>query len=61
LPTKRRRVAVRGTRGIGLAQMDRTRPSAQVQVAPDGSVSLDGEPVGCEPAQSVPLTRLYFL
>lgn len=61
LPTRRRRVAVRGTRGIGLAQMDRTRPSAQVRVASDGSVSLDGEPVGCEPAQSVPLTRLYFL
>lgn len=61
LPTRRRRVAVRGTRGIGLARMNRTRPSADVQVAPDGAVELDGEPVVCEPAQSVPLSRLFFL
>lgn len=61
LPTRRRRVAVRGTRGIGLARMNRTRPSADVQVAPDGAVELDGEPVACEPAQSVPLSRLFFL
>jgi len=61
LPTRRRRVAVRDTRGIGLARMNRTRPSADVQVAPDGAVELDGEPVACEPAQSVPLSRLFFL
>jgi len=61
LPTRRRRVAVRGTRGIGLARMNRTRPSADVQVAPDGAVELDGEPVACEPAHSVPLSRLFFL
>jgi urease subunit alpha len=61
LPTRRRRVAVRDTRGIGLTRMNRTRPSAEVQVAPDGAVKLDGEPVACEPAQSVPLSRLFFL
>ncbi|WP_137122499.1 urease subunit alpha [Segeticoccus rhizosphaerae] len=61
LPTRRRRVAVEHTRGIGLAQMVRHRASAQVRVAPDGAVDLDGEPIFCEPADSVPLSRLYFL
>lgn len=61
LPTLRRRVAVRHTRGIGLADMDRNRPNAQVVVTPEGYVTLDGEHIWCEPAQSVPLSRLYFL
>ncbi|MDN5798379.1 MAG: amidohydrolase family protein, partial [Intrasporangium sp.] len=61
LPTRRRRVAVRDTRGLTLEAMNRTRPVADVQVAPDGTTRLDGEPVWCEPAQSVPLSRLYFL
>jgi len=72
ITTRRRRVAVRGTRGIGLADMragnDRagrvrvgaTRPGAD----PDGAglrVTLDGEPVGGAPADRVPLARLYHL
>ena len=61
LPTRRRRVAVSGTRGIGLAEMNRTRAAAEVSVAPDGAVEVDGDPVSCDPAQSVPLSRLYFL
>jgi urease subunit alpha len=61
LPTRRRRVPVAGTRGIGLDQMNRTRPSADVRVAPDGVVTLDDEVVHSEPVESVPLSRLYFL
>ncbi len=61
LPTRRRRVAVRGTRDVSLADMNRTRAAADVQVAPDGAVRLEGEAVWCEPADSVPLSRLYFL
>lgn len=61
LPTRRRRVAVRQTRGIGLAEMHRHRSHGDVRVAPDGAVTLDGSPVSCEPAESVPLSRLYFL
>ncbi len=61
LPTRRRRVAVAGTRGIGLAQMNRTRPTADVRVAPDGVVTLDDELVHSEPVSFVPLSRLYFL
>lgn len=61
LPTRRRRVAVRGTRGLTLAAMNRTRSAAHVEVAPDGTTRLEGERVWCEPASSVPLSRLYFL
>lgn len=63
LPSGRRRVAVSGTRGVGLLDMlagnDRT---GAVRVDPDGSrVTLDGEQLRAEPADEIPLTRLYHL
>ncbi|MFI5530494.1 urease subunit alpha [Kitasatospora sp. NPDC051853] len=62
LPTRRRRVAVRGTRGIGPADMVRNARTGTVQVeATTGLVSLDGEPLRSAPADSVSLSRLYFL
>lgn len=61
LPTRRRRVPVRGTRGLTLGAMNRHRPSADVRVAPDGTVRLEGEHIWCPPAESIPLSRLYFL
>jgi urease subunit alpha len=62
MTTRRRRVAVRGTRGIGPAQMVHNNRLGDVQVdARDGLVTLDGEPVRSDPADSVALTRLYFL
>jgi urease subunit alpha len=62
MPTRRRRVAVRGTRGIGPASMVRNSRTGVVQVAPaTGLVTLDGEPIESAPADSVPLSRLYFL
>ncbi|HEY6796459.1 MAG TPA: urease subunit alpha [Kineosporiaceae bacterium] len=69
IPTRRRRVAVRGTRQIGLAAMrggNGRQGSVRVErdpAGPDGAVqvTLDGEPVRAEPAQRVPLTRLYHL
>ncbi|MFI5739446.1 urease subunit alpha [Streptomyces anulatus] len=62
LVTRRRRVAVRGTRGIGPADMIANRRTGKVEVdARDGLVSLDGEPLRSEPAGSVSLNRLYFL
>ncbi|MFD8469286.1 urease subunit alpha [Streptomyces cyaneofuscatus] len=62
LVTRRRRVAVRGTRGIGPADMIANRRTGKVEVdARDGLVSLDGEPLRSEPAESVSLNRLYFL
>ncbi len=61
-PTRRRRVAVRGCRDVGLAQMVHHRASADVVVDPRGDgVRLDGETLAMEPVESVPLSRLYFL
>lgn len=61
-PTRRRRVAVRGTRGIGPGAMVRNTRTGSVRVAPGtGLVTLDGEPVESGPSDSVPLSRLYFL
>jgi urease subunit alpha len=61
LGTSRRRVGVRGTRGIGLADMrggnDRR---GSVRVDPAGSrVTLDGEELRMSPVERVPLARLY--
>ncbi|CAL9427502.1 urease subunit alpha [Streptomyces sp. Tu 3180] len=62
LPTRRRRVAVRGTRGIGPADLRRNTRTGSVDVDQrTGLVTLDGEPLRSEPADSVSLNRLYFL
>jgi urease subunit alpha len=62
LPTRRRRVAVRGTRGIGPADLRRNSRTGAVDVDQrTGLVTLDGEPLHSEPADSVSLNRLYFL
>jgi urease subunit alpha len=62
MPTRRRRVAVHGTRGIGPKDMLRNARTGQVDVHPgSGLVSLDGEPLCSGPADSISLNRLYFL
>jgi urease subunit alpha len=62
IPTRRRRVAVRDTRSIGLATMIRNNRVGRVDVDPDTArVLLDGRPITSEPATSVSLNRLYFL
>lgn len=62
LPTRRRRVGVRGTRGIGPADMIHNDRTAEVRVeSQTGRVTVDGEPVSSAPADSVALSRLYFL
>ncbi|MGW1002185.1 urease subunit alpha [Streptomyces sp. NPDC001118] len=62
LPTRRRRVAVRNTRSIGLPTMLRNDRTADVRVeASTGRVSLDGTPLSSPPADATPLSRLYFL
>ena len=63
LATRRRRVAVRNTRTIGLASMlcgnDRL---GEVEVSADAArVSFDGAEITTPPVDSVPLSRLYFL
>ncbi|MFV0127611.1 urease subunit alpha [Streptomyces sp. HMX112] len=62
MPTRRRRVAVRGTRRIGPADLLRNSRIGEVAVdGRTGLVTLDGDPVRSEPADSVSLNRLYFL
>ncbi|HEU5333889.1 MAG TPA: urease subunit alpha [Actinocrinis sp.] len=61
-PSRRRRVGVRGTRGIGPSAMVRNTRTGTVRVAPGtGLVTLDGEPIESGPSDSVSLSRLYFL
>ncbi|MFF3535821.1 urease subunit alpha [Streptomyces sp. NPDC002466] len=62
MPTRRRRVGVRGTRGIGPGDLVHNSRTGEVAVdASSGLVTLDGDPLRSEPADSVSLNRLYFL
>jgi urease subunit alpha len=62
MTTRRRRVGVRGTRAIGPSSMVLNNRLAEVRVDPaSGQVTIDGEPIGSQPAESVSLSRLYFL
>jgi urease subunit alpha len=62
MTTRRRRVAVSGTRNIGPANMVLNNRLGTVDVdAKTGMVSLDGESVYSAPSESVSLSRLYFL
>ncbi|MEY9843368.1 urease alpha subunit, partial [Streptacidiphilus sp. BW17] len=62
MPTRRRRVTVKHTRGIGPADMHRNHRLGTVDVNPTtGTVTLDGNPLHSHPADTVTLSRLYFL
>ncbi len=63
LGTRRRLVAVTGTRGLTRADLvANTAVPAGLEVSPeDGSVSIGGRPLRCEPVNSVPLSRRYLL
>ncbi|RSS83042.1 urease subunit alpha [Streptomyces sp. WAC06614] len=62
LTTRRRRVAVRGTRGIGPEDLVANARLGEVQVDPrTGLVTLDGDPLRSGPAEQISLNRLYFL
>jgi urease subunit alpha len=63
VPTRRRRVAVHGTRDVGLAHMRQGNDRAGHVVVDHHarSVTLDGEELRAEPAEHVPLSRLYHL
>jgi urease subunit alpha len=62
MPTTRRRVGVNETRTIGPESMVRNNTLGEVEVDPrTGAVRLDGEPVFSAPADSIRLSRLYFL
>jgi urease subunit alpha len=63
VPTRRRRVAVRGTRDLGLAHMRQGNDRVgHVVVDPRARiVTLDGEELEARPVEHVALSRLYHL
>ena len=62
LGTRRRLVAVRGTRSIRREDLARNRTVPAIDVSPeDGTVTLDGEVLRSDPVTEVPLSRRYLL
>jgi urease subunit alpha len=62
LPSRRRRVAVRNTRSLSSADMARNDTVADVAVDEHtGAVRVDGDLIRTTPAETVALSRLYFL
>ncbi len=62
LPGVRRRVPVRGTRTVTAQSMLRHGRLAEVHVDPaTGRTTLDGDLLAVPPADTVPLSRLFFL
>jgi urease subunit alpha len=62
LGTRRRVVAVRGTRGLTRDDLVANRAAPPVAVAPDdGTVTIDGRVVAADPIEEVPLSRRYLL
>jgi urease subunit alpha len=55
-------LAVRGTRGIGKADMVLNDATPEIEVDPETYVvRADGEVLTCEPARELPLAQRYFL
>jgi urease subunit alpha len=55
-------LAARGTRRIGKADMLRNDACPRITVNPQTfEVSVDGQVIGCPPATTVPLNRLYMM
>ena len=62
LELERAVVPVRGTRGIGKAEMKLNDALPRIEVDPETyEVRADGELLTCEPASELPLAQLYFL
>jgi urease subunit alpha len=62
LGTRRRVVAVRGTREITRDDLVANVVAPPIEVSPvDGTVKLGGRVLGCEPVGAVPLSRRYLL
>ena len=55
-------LAVSGTRHIGKKDMKRNEATPEIRVDPETyQVFVDGEKVGSDPLEELPMTQLYFL
>jgi urease subunit alpha len=62
LGSRRRFVAVAGTRSVRRASLERNTAVPAIEVDPtDGTVRLDGEVLAVDPVDDVPLSRRYLL
>jgi urease subunit alpha len=62
LESRRRFVAVEGTRSVRREDLERNREVPPIEVDPgDGTVTLDGRVLAVEPAGEIPLSRRYLL
>jgi urease subunit alpha len=62
LGTRRRVTAVAGTRGLDRADLVANTAVPEIEVSPDdGTVTLGGRVLACEPIDEVPLSRRYLL
>ena len=62
LRTRRRVVAVRGTRGLRRTDLVANTAVPPIEVSrTDGAVTLDGRELAADPVSNVPLGRRYFL
>jgi urease subunit alpha len=62
LGSRRRFVAVEGTRGLSRESFVANRSAPPIEVDPrDGTVTLDGRVLAAEPVREVPLSRRYLL
>jgi urease subunit alpha len=62
LGTRRRLVPVSGTRGLTRADLVANTAAPAIEVShDDGTVTLGGRVVACEPVGTVPLSRRYLL
>src|SRR5262249_3723613 len=62
LGTRRRVVGIGGTRGLRRSDLVANVTVPPIEVSrTDGTVTLEGRPLGAEPVADVPLNRRYFL
>lgn len=62
LPTRRRALAVQGTRGVTKRDMLYNQASPRVEVDPrTAAIAIDGQPLPALPTDDVPLSRRYLL
>lgn len=55
-------IAVKGCRSIGKKDLIHNNATPEISVDPERyEVRVDGEPIGCEPAEKLPLAQRYFL